>query len=435
MAVYLIQGNKKLRGEISVNSSKNTAVGLLCAAILNDGVTELFNFPDLEETKRMIEVLESVGYRITWPLPRQIRIEPPKKINLAAIDYKAASITRSVLLMLGPLIHKLAKFNLPKSGGCRLGSRTVAPHLYALENFGVGIKSTARFWQVERRARTRKPEVVLYESGDTVTENAITAAALTPGATTIKYASANYQIQELCYFLAAAGVKISNIGSTTITVHGVKKLNKHLQYTLAEDPVEAMLFISLAVVTKSSLTIKRCPIDFLELELLKLSKMGFKYEIARRYKSKNKITNLVDIRTKPANLTAPKEKIYGRPYPGLNIDNLPFFVPIATQAKGRTLIHDWVYENRAVYYTELSRLGANIALADPHRVFIEGPTPLTGNEVVCPPALRPSVIILIAMLAAKGKSVLRNIYSIDRGYEDLHHRLASIGARIQKINS
>ena len=129
-----------------------------------------------------------------------------------------------------------------------------------------------------------------------------------------------------------------------------------------------------------------------------------------------------------------EEKIHPLPYPGLNIDNLPFFVPIATQAKGNTLIHDWVYENRAIYYMELNKLRAKVILADPHRVYIEGPTPLRGTEVICPPALRPAAIILIAMLAAKGTSILRNVYSINRGYEDLVCRLQKLGAKIEMLN-
>src|SRR5438105_362682 len=139
---------------------------------------------------------------------------------------------------------------------------------------------------------------------------------------------------------------------------------------------------------------------FLQLELLKLEKMGFRYSITKRYKSHNGITNLADIQTFPSKLTALEEKIHPlTSSAGINIDNLPFFVPIATQARGTTLIHDWVYENRAIYYMELNKLRANIILADPHRVFIEGPTELRGAEVICPPALRPAAIILIAMLA------------------------------------
>jgi UDP-N-acetylglucosamine 1-carboxyvinyltransferase len=143
---------------------------------------------------------------------------------------------------------------------------------------------------------------------------------------------------------------------------------------------------------------------------------------------------LVDLKLKASTLVAPAEKVHSRPYPGLNADNLPFFAVIATQAAGQTLIHDWMYEKRAIYFTELDKLGADTVLADPHRIFINGPTPLRANELVCPPALRPATILLIAMLGATGRSVLRNIYSINRGYENLVARLASLGADIKYLD-
>ena len=146
------------------------------------------------------------------------------------------------------------------------------------------------------------------------------------------------------------------------------------------------------------------------------------------------MTRLIDITTKPSNLISLNEKVYARPYPGLNIDNLPFFAVIATQAEGQTLIHDWVYEKRALYFTELDKLGAETVLADPHRIYISGPRSLRGAELVCPPALRPATILLIAMLGASGKSVLRNIYSINRGYEKLVERLTSLGASISYLD-
>ena len=435
MSYYIIQGNQKLSGRLKVNSSKNTAVALLCASLLNKGTTVFHNFPNLEETKRVIEFLESIGVEASWISKNDIKIKIPEKLKLNDINYKSASRTRIIILLLGVLMHKFKKFNLPKPGGCKLGARTVRPHLYALENFGVKIKANSKYYQVTRGKALNREEIVLYESGDTVTENAIMAASLTPKKTVIKFASANYMVQELCFYLEKLGVKIEGIGTTILTIHGKKSINKNVEYTLAQDPIEAMMFISLAATTNSKLTIKGCPEEFLQLELLKLKKMGFNYKIIKKYLSANKRTKLIDIKTKPSNLVALEEKIYGRPFPGLNIDNLPFFVPIATQSAGRTLIHDWVYENRAIYYTELARLSAKITLADPHRVYVDGRTKLKANEIVCPPALRPSVIILIAMLAARGQSILRNTYSIDRGYEDLDKRLKKIGAVIEKIEN
>jgi UDP-N-acetylglucosamine 1-carboxyvinyltransferase len=162
--------------------------------------------------------------------------------------------------------------------------------------------------------------------------------------------------------------------------------------------------------------------------------MGLKYDKTKIYFAENGKTKLVDITVHPSKLKAPHDKLHAQPYPGINTDNLPFFVPIMTQAEGTTLIHDWMWENRAVYFTELNRLGAQVALADPHRVFVAGPTKLKAAQVVCPPALRPAVIIMIAMLAAEGKSVLRNVYSIKRGYEEIAERLNAVGADIRILS-
>jgi UDP-N-acetylglucosamine 1-carboxyvinyltransferase len=335
-------------------------------------------------------------------------------------------------MLIGPLIHHMNSFALPQVGGCKLGSRTVRPHFYALEKLGVKIKATDDSY-VSSTKKLKPGYIVMYEQGDTVTENVLMTAALIPGKTVVKFASANYMVQDMCFFLELLGVKIEGIGTTTLTIHGVSEINQAVTYYPSEDPTDAMFFLAAAAVTNSSIEIQRAPIDFLEIELLKMEKMGFKYKILRDYKAHNGHTNLVDIQTLPslADLKALEEKIHPQPYPGLNIDNLPFFAIIATQAKGQTLIHDWVYEKRAIYYTELERLGAEAILADPHRIYINGPTPLKAAQVVCPPALRPATIILIGMLAAKGTSLLRNVYSINRGYEDLSNRLNQLGAKIK----
>ncbi len=431
---FKIDGGRKLFGKVTVNTSKNAAVALLCASLLNKGKTVLKNLPKIEEVHRIIEVLTSIGASVKWQ-GSNVEITGVDKINISAINKQAAVKTRSVLMLLGPLSHLLKEFNLPLAGGCKLGERTVRPHLFALEKLGVKIKTTHDHYEVSS-VRLKSADVVLYEMGDTVTENVLMAASKISGVTTIKLASANYMVADLCHFLQKLGVKIEGIGTSTLKVHGKMYINQKCEFYLSEDPIEAMLFLSLAATTNSSITIERCPIDFLELELLKLEKMGFKYKILKKYKNYNGAANLVDIKTFPSKLVALEEKLHPLPsLAGINIDNLPFFVPIATQAKGTTLIHDWVYENRAIYYLELNKLRANIILADAHRVYIEGPTELRGEEVICPPALRPAAIILIAMLAAKGTSVLRNVYSINRGYENLVQRLKSLGAKIEMIHS
>ena len=425
---FEIDGGHKLLGNIITKTSKNGAMGIISASLMNKGKTVLKNVPKIEEVYRIIEALSSIGVSVKWA-GNDLEIEA-KKIDIKKINKESAQRTRSVIMFIGPLIHMYKKFSLPHSGGCKLGNRTVTPHFFALENFGVNIKTKNFSYEITRE-KLKPAEFALYESGDTVTENAIMAAALIPGKTTIKFASSNYQVQDLCFFLQELGIQIDGVGTTTMTIHGVKEINKNITYYLAEDPIDTMFFIAVAAVTKSGITIERCPIDFLEIELLKLKKMGFKYKISKKYKALNGKTDLVDIKTFPSTLKALDDKIESRPYPGLNIDNLPFFALIATQAEGQTLIHDWVYENRAIHYKELDKLGADTILADQHRFYVNGKTKLKPAEIICPPALRPAAIILIGMLGAEGKSILRNVYSINRGYEDIAKRLNSLGAKVK----
>ena len=428
---FRIEGGRKLSGSIAVRTSKNGAVGVMCASLLNRGTTTIRNTPRIEEVFRIIEVFQSIGVKAEWR-GNDLCITPPAKFRMKDIHYESAAKTRSVIMMAGSLIHRMDRFDLPQASGCRLGSRTIKPYVYALEKLGVDIETTSRYYTVTHDRLKKGREIVMYEAGDTVTEAVLMAAALIPGATTIKFASANYQVQDVCFYLSLLGVCIEGVGTSTMIVHGLDgEVDKDVEYDLSEDPIEAMSLIAIAVVTKSSIVIERCPIDFLELELLKLEKMGFKYKILKRYKAENGQTNLVDIRTFPSKLVALDEKIHALPYPGINMDNLPFFAVIGTQAEGETLIHDWTYEERAIYYKDLDKLRAETILADPHRFFVKGPTRLKATEIVCPPALRPSVVIMIAMMAAEGTSILRNVYNINRGYEDLAERLNKIGAKIE----
>lgn len=426
---FRIEGGHKLSGKIKVRTSKNGAVGILCASLLNKNTTTIKNAPRIEEVFRIIEVLESISVKAEWK-NNDLIITPPKKIAIEKIDKENAAKTRSAIMIIGPLIHEFKKFNIPQAGGCKLGSRTVKPYFYALEKLGVTIETKSDHYVIENK-KLSPSEIIMYEAGDTVTETILTAAAGIEGKTVIKFASSNYQVQDVCFYLEKLGVKVEGVGTSTLTVYGKENINIPVEYSVAEDPIEAMSLITVAIMTKSSITIERCPIDFLEIELLKLEKMGFKYEITKRYKADNGKTNLVDIITHPSVLKALDEKIHAMPYPGLNMDNLPFFAVIGTQAEGQTFIHDWVYEERAVYYKELDKLRADTILADPHRFYIKGPTKLKAVEMVCPPALRPSVIIMIAMMAAEGTSILRNVYNINRGYEDLAERLNAIGAHIE----
>jgi UDP-N-acetylglucosamine 1-carboxyvinyltransferase len=428
-----IVGGQKLSGSIEVKTSKNAAVALLCASLLNRGRTTLRSLARIEEVNRILEVLASIGVRTRWlPGTSDLEIIPPETLDLEHIDVAAARRTRTVIMFLGPLLHSHDSFQLPYAGGCDLGTRTVEPHLSALRSFGLEVTATHGFYEA-KSDRSVNPEraIILTERGDTVTENVLMAAARHDGTTVIRNASPNYMVQDLCFFLEKLGVRIEGIGTTTLTVHGLADIDVDVEYFPSEDPIEAMSLLAAAVVTDSSITIRRVPIEFIEIELATLEGMGMKYNLTEEYVSGNGKTRLVDITTIPGPLHAPADKIHPMPFPGLNIDNLPFFALIGAVAEGSTMIHDWVYENRAIYLTELTKVGAKVQLLDPHRVIVEGPTRWRAAEVVCPPALRPGVVVLLAMLAAPGTSVLRNVYVINRGYEDLAERLNALGATIE----
>lgn len=430
-----IEGGHELHGSVTLKKSKNAAVALLCASLLNYGVTRFKSFPRIEEVNRIIEVLESVGVKFRWLEGNDLEVRRPEVLKLDKMNAESAKKTRSVLMLLGSLMNDYDSFKIPYAGGCNLGTRTVAPHLFALEQFGLDVVAKTGHYNV---SVNKKPagHVILYESGNTVTNNVLMAAARTTSETIIQGASADYMVQDLCAYLKRLGVKIDGVGSAVLKVTGVPFIKKNITFAPTEDPIEAMFFIAAGVTTNSKLTIKRVPVYWIGLELLKLKKMGLEYKVSETYPADNGVTELADITIEKHNggLKALEEKLHPNLWPGLNPDNLPYFVPICGVAKGRTLIHDWMFENRAIYYTEMTKIGMNVELADPHRVYITGPTKFTRGDVVCPPALRPASLLLIGMLAAPGTSTLRNVYTINRGYEDIAERLNSLGAKIEVVN-
>jgi UDP-N-acetylglucosamine 1-carboxyvinyltransferase len=434
---FVVKGGKKLSGTIKTNYSKNGAMGLLCGALLNFGTTTLRGIPRIEEVNRILEVMRSIGITVTWTDSNTLIIQRPKVLDLDRIDKVAAGKTRTILMFIAPLMFDQTNFKLPNSQGCKLGKRTINPHIYGLETLGTKIEVTETDFVIDstdlQANLNQERTIIMSEASDTGTEELLLAAAKRPGLTTIKFASANYMVQDVCFFLLKCGVKIEGIGTHIVKVWGVPEINSDIEYCNSEDPIESMTFLAAAICTNSSIIIEACPIDFLELELSKLTKMGFKYNILKSYKAENGQTNLVDIQTLESSLVALEDKISCGAYPDINMDNLPYFVPICCLADGKSLIHDWVYENRSIYFIELNRLNAKIDLLDPHRVYVNGKVDFKPAQVVCPPALRPAMIILIAMLAAPGVSILRNVYSIKRGYEEIASRLNSIGADIEIV--
>jgi UDP-N-acetylglucosamine 1-carboxyvinyltransferase len=433
---FRVVGPTKLSGSIQVRSSKNAAVALLCASVLNRGRTVLRGVAQIEEVNRIIEVLSSIGMGVTWSADKsELELIRPERLDLQAMDVAAARRTRSIIMLLGPLLHFERAFKLPYAGGCELGVRTVGPHLHALRQYGLSVRPSEGFYRAEvAQDAPEQVKITLIERGDTVTENVLMAAALHTGETVIRNASSNYMVQDLCFFLQDLGVEIDGIGTTTLRVRGKQCICEDITFSPSEDPIEAMSLLTAAIVTESELTVERCPIEFLEVELAVLAEMGLDFSLSGEYPAENRRTRLVDITVRPSQLKHAQDKIHPLPFPGLNIDNLPFFALIAAVAEGSTLIHDWVYENRAIHLVDLRKFGADIQLLDPHRISVTGPTAWRAQAIICPSALRPAVCMLLAALAAKGESVLRDVYVINRGYEDLPKRLNELGAHVETFS-
>ncbi|MGH3507836.1 MAG: helix-turn-helix domain-containing protein, partial [Nocardioidaceae bacterium] len=307
-----VAGGIRLSGAIDVKSSKNAGVALLCASLLNRGRTTLRKVARIEEVHRILEVLASIGVKYTWlNQDNDLELIAPDRLDLSAIDEGAARRTRSIIMFLGPLLHDRDSFELPYAGGCDLGTRTVEPHMAALRPFGLEIKATGGEYHatVDRSITPGKP-IVLTERGDTVTENALLAAARHDGVTVIRNASPNYMVQDLCFFLSKLGVRIDGIGTTTLVVQGKADIDVDVDYAPSEDPIEAMSLLAAAIVTESEITIRRVPIEFLEIELALLEEMGFRYDRSDEYLAANEHTRLVDITTAPSVLRAPIDKIH-----------------------------------------------------------------------------------------------------------------------------
>src|SRR5579862_6653891 len=237
-----IEGGFKLSGEIELKTSKNATIAILCASLLNKGVTRLKNVPRIEEVNRVVEVMQSMGVHVRWLGSNELEIKVPSKLHVDKMDQEAARKTRVIVFMIGSLMHSSASFKIPHAGGDEFGRRTVLPHIYALEEFGAKVISHGGYYNVTVRKTLPKEPVILYELSDGATENAVIAAAGFDGETVIKQASANYFPQDLCYFLLKLGVKIDGIGTNTLRIKGLNDIKKNITYSPTEDPVEAMTF-------------------------------------------------------------------------------------------------------------------------------------------------------------------------------------------------
>ncbi len=430
MSKFIIQGGNKLKGEIRASGFKNAATPIIAATVLSKEEIVLHNVPAIEDVKKMLQILTSMGAKIVWTDAHSVKINnaeiDPEKMDMALV-----ATMRSSILLMGALLGRFGRLRTKTPGGCQIGARSMDTHFKAFEALGVKVEFDGEFYTLTKD-RAADEEVTLSEFSVTGTENIILASAFNQGTVIINIAAADPSVQDLCWFLQSLGVEISGIGTHHLVIKGPKALHGG-EYYIMPDNIETGTFIALAGATRSQITITHAAPQFLTLELVKFREAGLKITIEYSEISPNPNYRLGSITVDGRVDLQAIGKLHDMPYPGFAADLVQPFTALMTQAKGTTLVHDWMYDGRLKYVAELKKMGANIVVSDPHRIVVLGPSPLFGKEMHSFD-LRAGATLIIAALAAEGESVIDNIYQVDRGYEALDVRLSNLGAKIERIN-
>ncbi len=421
----IIQGGKRLKGEITPAGNKNEALAILAACLLTEEAVRLKNVPDIGDVRDMIVIMKDIGVEVEKSGDHEYLIKA-LSIKKMELNPELCRRIRGSFLFAAPILLRCGRVKLPKPGGDRIGRRRVDTHLLALEALGTRI-SVGDDYDLEIRTGFHGADIFLDEASVMATENTIMAAAFAKGKTTIANAASEPHVQGLCKFLNFLGAKISGIGSNILTIEGVKILNGG-EFQISQDHIEAGSFIGLAAATHSELLIKNAPVEHMRAILLVFEKLGIKLEINKNdvfVPARKNIKIVTDI-------GGAIHKIDDAPWPGFPADLVSIALVSATQAEGTVLIFEKMFESRLYFVDELISMGAKIVLCDPHRAVIVGPSNLHGCEIISPD-IRAGMALLIAALCARGKSTIHNIRQIDRGYERIDQRLCSLGADIVRV--
>ena len=422
MHEYIIEGGFPIHGTITASGNKNAALPCIAATLLSAEPVILHNIPEIEDTSVMLNILQSFGVKITNIKKHSWKIEA-KTVNPECIPKELSKKIRASILFAGPLLARCGKAQMLPPGGDVIGRRRVDTHFLALEQLGARIEVNGSFnFTANKLVGT---DIFLDETSVTATENAIMASVLAEGQTKITNAACEPHIQDLCDMLNSMGAKITGIGSNILYIDGVKELHG-TEFTIGPDYMEIGSFIGLAAATKGSITING--IKNLDLRPLKIgfAKLGITWRLDG---DSLKVSQVQEMKTN-ADIGSRIPKIDDSPWPGFPPDLTSIMTVVATQVEGTVLIFEKMFESRMFFVDKLMTMGAQITLCDPHRAVVVGPTTLHGEHLVSPD-VRAGMAMVIAAMAARGKSRISNVYQIERGYEHLVERLKELGAHIE----
>ncbi|OGZ69721.1 MAG: UDP-N-acetylglucosamine 1-carboxyvinyltransferase [Candidatus Staskawiczbacteria bacterium RIFCSPHIGHO2_02_FULL_42_22] len=415
----MINGNRELAGEIEVRGSKNAAGPCLAAVLLTQEPCIIDNLPLIEDIKATIAVLESMGVATEWLGDRKLKLQAAQ-VNPENMNLEKVSKTRMSVVLFGSLLGRVKEFKISSPGGDVIGLRPITIQLKALEKIGAHIEREGNVYHIWRDELLGK-EIILGEFSPTATEALMLAAVLAKGKTVIKGAASELSVQDLSKMLVNMGANITWKGSHTIEIEGVEALHG-CEHSVESDHLEAGTFIVIGALTPGRVVVKNINFEYLDMFLYKLEEMGVNFD-----RGENQITVFYSPFIKPL-------KVQALPHPGFPTDLLPIIIPLLVKAQGKSLIHDPLYENRLGYVQELRKMGGDLEIVDPHRAFVFGPKELEGTHVNSLD-VRAGAVLIVAALMANGKTVIDDIFHIDRGYEKIEERLQRLGADIKRVSA
>lgn len=424
MHEYRIEGGFPIKGKITAAGNKNAALPCIAATLLTDEKVTLRNIPEIEDAGVMFKILEGLGASVK-KVEKHVWEVTAQKIETALIPPELSKKIRASILFAGPLIARLGKASMMPPGGDVIGRRRLDTHFLALTELGARVDIDGKF---EFSAnKLVGDDIFLDETSVTATENALMAAVLAEGRTTITNAASEPHVQDLCKMLVAMGAKITGVGSNILIIDGVKKLHG-CDFAIGPDYMEIGSFIGLAAATRGSVTIENInPPDMRPLRIA-FGKLGIRWNITG---NTLEVAANQDMKVNP-DLGGMIPKIDDSPWPGFPPDLTSIMTVVATQVEGNVLIFEKMFESRMFFVDKLIGMGARITLCDPHRAVVSGPSVLHGDKLVSPD-VRAGMAMVIAAMIARGESSISNVYQIERGYENLIPRLKALGAHIECV--
>jgi len=426
MPKFVVEGGRKLHGEIRPAGNKNAALPMIAAALLTDEPVELENVPEIRDVRTLLELLGRLGVETEWLGPNHVRLHA-REVSASDLDPGLAARIRASILLAGPMLARVGRMRLPPPGGDVIGRRRVDTHFLALAGLGARVEnaggySIATDGLVGARVFMDEPSV-------TATENAVMAAALAKGHTRLENVAAEPHVQDLCNMLNGMGAKIEGIGTGVLEIEGVERLGGG-SFRVTSDHIEVGSFIGLAAVTRSELLIRDAAWQHLDTTLLAFERLGIR---CVQEGDDLRVPEDQEMRVR-MDMGGHVPKIDDGPWPAFPADLTSIALVVATQCHGTILIHEKMFESRMFFADKIIGMGARVVLCDPHRAVVIGPSRLHAS-VMESPDIRAGMALLIAALGAEGESHIYNVEQIERGYERIDDRLRALGAHIERQDS